>query len=175
VANTLPPTEGSVKVRGKIVPLLGLGVGFLPNLSGAENIYLNGVFMGLTEKEIKKKYDEIVEFAELGKFMKMPMKHYSSGMTSRLAFSIAVHVEPDILLIDEVLGVGDKDFNKKSAAKMRELMSKANAILIATHDTTSVQNLCNKALLLEEGKIVAFGEPGDVVKAYLSSNKKMSN
>jgi len=142
IAGIYPPDKGIVKVKGRVSPLLTLGAGFKPDLTGKDNIYLNGIFLGLKEKEIDESYDSIVEFSELEKFIDTPVRNYSSGMVARLGFSIAVNTRPDILLIDEVLGVGDEKFRVKSQKKMKEFMQKAKAIVIVTHSLGFINKFC---------------------------------
>jgi ABC-type polysaccharide/polyol phosphate transport system ATPase subunit len=168
----LAPDEGNLKIEGIVSTLLTLGAGFMPDLTGSDNIYLNGAFLGLNKREINEKYHEIVEFSDLGEFIHAPVKNYSSGMKARLGFSIAASINPDILLIDEVLGVGDVAFREKCKVKMRELMKRARAIIIVTHEMDYITELCNKALWIDKGKIMALGEPEDVVKEYLACFKK---
>ena len=165
------PDEGEVQVDGSVSTLLSLGVGFRPSLSGRDNIYLNGVFLGMSNKDIDARFDDIVAFAELEKFIDTPVRNYSSGMTARLGFSIAMSTDPDILLIDEVLGVGDESFREKSQAKMLEFIKKAKAIVIVTHNMGFVRDFCNKALWIERGGLRRIGTSEDVVKEYLASSR----
>lgn len=166
IAGVLKPTEGSVKSTGKIVPLLELGAGFDKQYTGAENIYLYGAMLGYSKEFIQQRYEEIIEFSELGDFINVPVKNYSSGMKARLGFSIATVVEPDILILDEVLSVGDAKFRKKSEAKVREMFDKGATVLFVSHSLSQVQSLCNKAILLEKGKIIASGDIEEVSKVY---------
>jgi lipopolysaccharide transport system ATP-binding protein len=164
-----PPTEGEIILRGRVGSLLEVGTGFHPELTGRENIFLNGAILGMKKKEIAKKFDEIVEFAGIEKFLDTPVKYYSSGMYVRLAFSVAAHMEPDILIIDEVLAVGDAEFQKKCLDKMQEITQKeGRTILFVSHNLLSVQNLCQKAVLLEAGKVKKIGETKDVIDVYLN-------
>lgn len=165
------PTSGSVTIAGKVASLLEVGTGFHPELSGRDNIYLNGAILGLSKKEITQQFDEIVEFAgeQIIKFLDTPVKRYSSGMYVRLGFAIAAHLNPDILIVDEVLAVGDADFQKKSLGKMKEVASKDKTILFVSHNLTAVANLCNKTLHLEKGIVKQFGETGKVLNNYLAS------
>ncbi|MCU4138622.1 MAG: ABC-type polysaccharide/polyol phosphate transport system [Thermodesulfobacteria bacterium] len=172
LAGIFIPDIGEVKVYGKISPLLTLGAGFRPDLTGRDNIYLNGILLGLKEKEIDAKYKAIVEFAELEKFIDIPVRNYSSGMIARLGFSIAVHLEPDILLIDEIFGVGDEAFRKKSQKKMLEFMQKARAIVLVTHNLNFVKEFCNKAIWINEGSIKDIGKPEEVINNYLENIRK---
>ena len=166
IAGVYEPTEGSVKRNGKIAPLLELGAGFDPQYTGAENIYLYGAVLGFSKKFIDEKYDEIVEFSGLKKFIDVPLKNYSSGMRSRLGFSIATAVEPDILILDEVLSVGDAKFKKKSEAKVMQLFDKGATVLFVSHNINQVKRICNKAILLQEGQIIAAGDVDDVCAVY---------
>lgn len=166
VAGILPPTRGRIEVHGRVSTLLALGVGFNAELSGRENVVLGGLAAGLTRGQLAAKYDEITEFAELGDFMDLPMRTYSSGMYGRLAFSVAVNMEPDILLIDEALSVGDPRFKSKSFEKMRELCSQARTILIVSHALKSVGELCNEVVWLHDGQIAMRDEPGRLIEAY---------
>jgi len=166
VAGILPPTAGRVEVDGRVSTLLALGVGFNRNITGRENVVLGGLAAGLTREELAEKYDEIAAFAELGEFMDLPMRTYSSGMYGRLAFSVAVHMDPDILLIDEALSVGDARFKRKSFEKMRELCAEARTIVLVTHALGSVRDLCNQAIWLNKGRLAMCDEPDKVVEAY---------
>ncbi|MGN6334389.1 MAG: ABC transporter ATP-binding protein [Motilibacteraceae bacterium] len=166
VAGILPPTEGRIEVRGRISTLLALGVGFNASLSGRENVVLGGLASGLSRREVNERADEIADFAEIGDFMDAPMSTYSSGMFSRLAFSVAVHMEPDILLIDEALSAGDASFKKKAAAKMNELMQSARAMFLVSHALQSVKDLCNDAIWLHKGELMMRGKPEEVIAAY---------
>ncbi|MBX5470375.1 MAG: ABC transporter ATP-binding protein [Thermoleophilaceae bacterium] len=166
IAGILPPTEGRVEVHGRVSTLLALGVGFNRNLSGRENVILGGLAAGLDRDHLEEKYDEIVEFAELEEFMDLPMRAYSSGMYGRLAFSVAVHMDPDILLIDEALSVGDARFRRKSFAKMRELCEQARTILIVSHALGSIRELCDQAVWMHKGTMKLWDAPDAVIDAY---------
>ncbi len=166
VAGILPPTRGRVEVSGRISTLLALGVGFNSDLTGRENVMLGALAAGLTREEVAAKYDEIAEFSELGDFLDVPIQTYSSGMYGRLALSVALNVEPDILLIDEALSVGDARFRQKSFAKMRELCGRARTIVIVSHGLRSIRKLCNDAIWMHEGGIAMRDEPEAVVEAY---------
>ena len=166
IAGILPPTQGRVEVHGRVSTLLALGVGFNKRLTGRENVILGGLAAGLTREQLEARYDEIAEFAELGDFMDMPMRTYSSGMYGRLAFSVAVHMEPDILLIDEALSVGDARFRRKSFAKMRELCAQARTILIVSHALQSVRDLCSDVIWMDKGKIAMWDTADAVIDAY---------
>ncbi len=172
-----PPTEGEIIMRGRVGSLLEVGTGFHPELSGRENIFLNGAILGMTGKEIAKKFDEIVAFAGIEKFLDTPVKHYSSGMYVRLAFSVAAHMEPDILIVDEVLAVGDIEFQKKCLGKMDEITKKdGRTILFVSHNMGAIKSLCTKTVLLEKGEISNFGPTDQVINSYLHSSKpKMDN
>ena len=171
IAGVMVPTKGQIKVKGGIAPLIELGAGFHPELSGRENVYLNASIMGVSRKEIDKKFEEIVNFAELKDFIDTPVKHYSSGMFMRLAFAIAVHTEPDILLIDEILAVGDIEFQKKCLIKMDEFKKKKVTILFVSHSLDRIESFCNKAIFVKDGKIEMIGLPKDVVERYHDEEK----
>ncbi|MCR4311407.1 MAG: ABC transporter ATP-binding protein, partial [Candidatus Taylorbacteria bacterium] len=163
-----PPTEGEITFQGRVASLLEVGTGFHPELSGRENIYLNGAILGMTRKEINEKFDAIIEFSGIGDFIDTPVKRYSSGMYVRLAFSIAAHIEPDILLVDEVLAVGDAEFQKKCLGKMEEVTGKAGrTILFVSHNMSAVEKLCSKSILLSHGKIAMTGRTKEVIEHYL--------
>lgn len=162
------PTEGEIHLRGKVSSLLEVGVGFHPELTGRENILMNGAILGMTRNEIKRKFDEIVAFAEIEKFLDTPAKRYSSGMYIRLAFAVAAHLEPDVLLIDEVLAVGDVNFQKKCLGKMEDISQEGRTVLLVSHNMSSINNLCNRVILLDEGVIVADGQAANVVQQYIS-------
>ena len=166
ISGVFKPTEGHVDKHGKMVPLLELGAGFDPQYTGKENIYLYGAMLGYTKKFIDSKYDEIVEFSELQKFMDVPVKNYSSGMKSRLGFSIATVVEPKILILDEVLSVGDAKFRKKSEKKIMSMFDSCVTVLFVSHSLEQVQRLCNKAMILEKGKLIAYGDIDPISEQY---------
>ena len=166
ISGVFKPTEGHVDKHGKMVPLLELGAGFDPQYTGKENIYLYGAMLGYTKKFIDSKYDEIVEFSELQKFMEVPVKNYSSGMKSRLGFSIATVVEPKILILDEVLSVGDAKFRKKSEKKIMSMFDSGVTVLFVSHSLEQVQRLCNKAMILEKGKLIAYGDIDPISEQY---------
>ncbi len=166
IAGVLKPTKGSVKVNGVIAPMLELGAGFDMNYSGKENIYLYGATMGYSRKFIDEKYDEIVEFSELKDFIEVPVKNYSSGMRARLGFAIATAVEPEILILDEVLSVGDAKFRQKSEAKIRSMFDKGTTVLFVSHSTQQVLNICNKAIILDHGKLIAQGDAKEICAQY---------
>lgn len=171
VAGVLKPTEGTVMTKGKIVPLLELGAGFDKEYTGAENIYLYGAVLGYSRKFVEEKFDEIVEFSGLGEFIDVPIKNYSSGMKSRLGFSIATVVEPEILILDEVLSVGDVKFRKKSEKKIMSMFDDGVTVLFVSHSLEQVKRLCNKAILLEKGRIIASGDIEKVSKIYEEKTK----
>jgi teichoic acid transport system ATP-binding protein len=166
IAGILPPTSGRVEVYGRVSTLLALGVGFNKDLTGRDNVRLGGLAAGLDREVLASKYDDIVNFAELGEFMDMPMRTYSSGMYGRLAFSVAVNMDPDILLIDEALSVGDARFRRKSANKMRELCSQARTIVLVSHALGTVRELCDQAIWMDKGVMRMWDEPDAVVDAY---------
>lgn len=166
IAGVLKPTEGSVKTKGKIVPLLELGAGFDKQYTGAENIYLYGSLLGYSKEFITSKFDEIVEFSELGEFIEVPVKNYSSGMRARLGFSIATVVKPDILILDEVLSVGDAQFRKKSEAKIQSMFDQGVTVLFVSHSLEQVKRICDKAIMLEHGTVIAHGDVMDVANIY---------
>lgn len=162
------PTKGEVKIKGRIASLLEVGTGFHPELTGRENIYLNGTILGMKKKEIDKKIDEIIEFAEIEKFIDTPVKRYSSGMYVRLAFAVAAHLESEILLVDEVLAVGDAQFQKKSLGKMEDVAKEGRTILFVSHNMGSILNLCNKAILFKQGALYDYGFTREIVNIYLN-------
>ncbi len=166
IAGVLKPTMGSVKVSGVIAPMLELGAGFDMNYTGAENIYLYGATMGFSRKFIEEKYDEIVEFSELGEFIDAPLKSYSSGMKSRLGFAIATAVKPDVLILDEVLSVGDAAFKDKSEQRILDMMKDGVTVLFVSHSTERVKKICNKAIILTKGQLVASGEVNEICDMY---------
>ena len=166
ISGILKPTKGTVTVHGNIVPMLELGSGFDMELTGRENIYLNGAILGYSESFLKEKYDEIVAFSELGDFIEMPLRSYSSGMITRLAFSIATIVKPDVLIVDEILSVGDAAFQKKSEARMRELMNGGTTVLLVSHSAEQIESLCSRALWLQKGGLVQIGPAYEVCRAY---------
>ncbi|HSD79114.1 MAG TPA: ABC transporter ATP-binding protein [Solirubrobacteraceae bacterium] len=166
VAGILPPTSGRIEVHGRVSTLLALGVGFNAELSGRENVVLGGLAAGLSRNQLAAKYDEITEFAELGDFMDLPMRTYSSGMYGRLAFSVAVNMDPDILLVDEALSVGDARFKKKSLQRMRKLCRQAGTILIVSHALGTISSLCTDVVWMHNGEVMMFGPADEVIDAY---------
>lgn len=166
IAGVLKATEGTVTSKGRIVPLLELGAGFDQQYTGEENIFLYGAVLGYSKSFIQEKYNEIVEFSELGDFIKVPVKNYSSGMKARLGFSVATVVEPEILILDEVLSVGDAKFRKKSEKKIKDMFKKGVTVLFVSHSLEQVRRLCNKAILLEHGRVIANGSIDEVSAIY---------
>ncbi len=167
LARVTKPTTGFAKVRGRMGSLLEVGTGFHPELTGRENVYLSGAMLGMTKAEIRRKFDEIVAFAEVEKFIDTPLKHYSSGMQMRLAFAVAAHLEPEILLIDEVLAVGDAAFQTKCLGKMGQVSREGRTVLFVSHNMSAMISLCTRAYLLDQGSPIAEGKPGDVLQLYM--------
>lgn len=167
IAKIIQPTSGVVRVNGRVTALLELGAGFHPELSGRDNVFLNGAMMGLSREDITRRLDSIVHFAELEEFIDVPVKHYSSGMYVRLGFSVSVHLEPEILLVDEVLAVGDASFQHKCMGRIADLRRKGVTIVLVTHDLGAVQNLCEEAVWFDKSEMRAIGKPTDVVMTYL--------
>lgn len=165
ISGIIKPTNGTVDIKGSIAPLIELGAGFDPELSGRENIYLNGAVLGISKKEIERKIDEIIEFSELGDFIDSPIKNYSSGMYARLGFAIATCINPDILIVDEILSVGDYKFQEKSSKRISDMMNKGTTIIMVSHSIEQVEQLCNKIIWLEKGKIKAIGNK-KIIKDY---------
>lgn len=172
IANIYTPTSGAVEVSGSLVPFIELGVGFNPELTGRENVYLNGALLGFSHKEMDTMYDDIVQFAEIGEFMDEKLKNYSSGMQVRLAFSIAIRANADILVLDEVLAVGDEAFQRKCFDYFERLKLNNQTVILVTHDMSAVERFCNKAIMIEDGKIVLSGTPYEVAAAYSRSNDR---
>ena len=167
ISGILKPTSGSVAVNGRIAALIELGAGFHPEITGRENIYINGIMLGLTRREIENRFDSIVEFSGIRPFLDQPVKTYSSGMYVRLGFAVAVHVDPDVLLIDEVLSVGDEEFSQKCVAKIQEMKFRGVTLIFVTHQLDQVRNLCDRALWLDHGEPRVIGDPVRVVDDYL--------
>jgi len=167
MAGILPPTDGSIEVWGKASTLLALGVGFNPSLSGRENIILGGLASGLSRRDVDERAEEVAEWTELGDFIDMPMRTYSSGMSARVGFSVAVHMKPDILMIDEALSTGDAHFREKANAKMAELRQDARAMFLVSHGLGSIKEMCNQAIWLDHGTLMMTGTPDEVVNAYM--------
>jgi lipopolysaccharide transport system ATP-binding protein len=165
------PTKGRISIQGRVASLLEVGTGFHPELTGRENIYLNGAILGMSKAEIKQNFDEIVAFAEVEKFLDTPVKHYSSGMYVRLAFAVAAHLEPEILIVDEVLAVGDAQFQKKCLGKMQDVsQQQGRTVLFVSHNMDAIQRLCSQCLLLESGRLIAHGNTASIAGQYLSSH-----
>jgi lipopolysaccharide transport system ATP-binding protein len=175
LAKTTSPTSGLIKIKGKIASLLEVGTGFHPDLTGRENVYLNGSILGMTRAEIAKKFDELVAFSGVERYIDTPVKRYSSGMTVRLAFSVAAHLEPDILIVDEVLAVGDAEFQKKCIGKMQDVSSvNGRTVLFVSHNMTAITNLCAKGLYLSNGQVAFTGTANEAVAHYLKDNLNQS-
>jgi lipopolysaccharide transport system ATP-binding protein len=166
------PTHGQVEIHGRVASLLEVGTGFHPELTGRENIFLNGTILGMSRKEVKEKFNEIVEFSGVGKFIDTPVKHYSSGMYVRLAFAVAAHLDPEILIIDEVLAVGDAEFQKKCLGKMKDVANKGRTVLFVSHNIVAVKSLCNKGVFINNGTVECTGEINHVLNTY---HKYISN
>lgn len=166
ISGILKPTEGSVTVRGNVAPMLELGSGFDFDMTGRENIFLNGAILGYSEEFLKSKYDEIVSFSEIGQFIDVPLRNYSSGMIARLAFSVATVVVPEVLIVDEVLSVGDTMFQEKSHKRMMELMSGGTTVLFVSHNMLQIREMCNRVVWLDHGEVKMFGETKEVCNAY---------
>ncbi|CAN5376304.1 ABC transporter ATP-binding protein [soil metagenome] len=165
------PTSGSIKINGRVASLLEVGTGFHPELTGSENIFLNGAILGMSRAEIRRKFDEIVAFAEVEKFLDTPVKRYSSGMYVRLAFAVAAHLEPEILVVDEVLAVGDAEFQKKCLGKMQTVSGEGRTVIFVSHNMLAVKSLCTKGILLNKGKIESIGEMESVISSYITGAK----
>jgi lipopolysaccharide transport system ATP-binding protein len=168
------PSSGNALIRGKVASLLEVGTGFHPEMTGRENIFLNGAFLGLSKREIEDSFDSIVKFAHIEKFIDTPVKRYSSGMYVRLAFAIAAHLQPDVLIVDEVLAVGDLAFQKKCVEKMQDVAESGMTILFVSHNMEMIRRLCKRSILLEKGRIIKIGETSDVVNAYVRSKQELS-
>ena len=169
VAGITKPTTGTVRVDGRISALIELGAGFHPEISGRENVFINGIMLGLSKREVQQRFDDIVDFAELREFIDAPVKTYSSGMYMRLGFAVAIHVDPDVLLVDEVLAVGDEGFTHKCLDKFAEFRRRGKTILLVTHSLNLVERFCDEALWLDEGRVQTYGDPKRVVGAYLTA------
>ncbi|MFN5886762.1 MAG: ABC transporter ATP-binding protein, partial [Flavobacteriales bacterium] len=167
------PTKGQIMLNGRVASLLEVGTGFHPELTGRENIFLNGAILGMTKREITQKFDEIVAFSGVEKYIDTPVKRYSSGMYVRLAFAVAAHLEPEILIVDEVLAVGDVDFQKKCMGKMKDVARHGRTVIFVSHNMEAVKNLCTRAILMEHGTIVSEGLPSDVIETYLMSRNQL--
>ncbi len=173
IAGVYPPSTGRVEISGKVAALIELGAGFHPDMTGRENILLNGLLLGLTKREIRAKEERIIEFAELGDFIDSPIKQYSSGMLMRLGFSIATEVDPQILLIDEILAVGDADFQAKCAQRIDDFCRRGKTIIFVSHDMNSVRQLCQRVLLMDHGVLVADGRADEVIAIYQGSHQNV--
>lgn len=171
IAGVFKPTKGTVEKQGVIAPMIELGAGFDMQYTGAENIFLYGAVLGHSRKFMQEKYDEIVEFSELSEFIDVPLKNYSSGMRARLGFAIATAVSPDILILDEVLSVGDAKFKKKSEKKIRDMMDKGITVLFVSHNMEQIRRICNKAVILERGRLIKYGDMEETVSVYESMTK----
>jgi len=172
LSGVLEPDTGTLEVNGRVTALLGLGTGFNSELSGRDNLYLNAMYLGMSEKEMEERFDEVVEFSGIGDFIDTPIRYYSSGMKARLGFSLAVNVEPDILIVDEVLATGDSAFQEKARDKMQSLLQKAKALIICSHNITFIQEICNQVIWLNHGEIHMQGDTASVTEAYLDSTRK---
>jgi ABC-2 type transport system ATP-binding protein len=168
IAGVIKPTQGNVAVSGKISPLIELGAGFDFDLTARENVFLNGAVLGYTKPFLRQKFDEMIDFADLGQFVDVPLKNFSSGMVARLAFSIATLVEPEVLLVDEILSVGDVRFQEKSSAKMRSMMDSGATVVFVSHDINKVAELCDKVVWLEQGRVHAIGASKEVCSTFIS-------
>lgn len=166
ISRITAPTRGRVEITGRVSSLLEVGTGFHPELTGRENIFLNGAVLGMTRQDIYRRFDEIVQFAEVERFLDTPVKHYSSGMYMRLAFSVAAHLEPDILIVDEVLAVGDAAFQKKCLGKMKEVGGEGRTVLFVSHNMGAISEFCNRAILLDQGRVAADGSPSEIIPLY---------
>ena len=169
IAGVLKPTSGTIRVSKRVSPLLELGGGFHPELSGLENIQLNGVLMGLSRKQVAAKIDEIVAFSELGEFIHEPIRSYSSGMNARLGFSVIAHLEPELLLIDEVLAVGDASFQKKCFAKIKEFKARGVSVVLVSHNSSDIEMVCNRVIWIENHKILMDGPTAEVLPHYIKA------
>jgi ABC-type polysaccharide/polyol phosphate transport system ATPase subunit len=167
MAGVMPPTSGTVTMHGHVCPLLELGAGFHPDLTGRENVMLCGVIMGMTRRQVRKRFDQILDFCELGEFIEQPVRTYSSGMTARLGFSVAAHLDPEILLVDEMLSVGDAAFSAKCEGVFADFRKRGVTIILVSHAHGVVQNLCDRAVFLNHGKVLAYGDSESVVTTYM--------
>ena len=168
------PTTGRIEINGRVASLLEVGTGFHPELTGRENIYLNGTILGMSRKEVKEKFDDIVEFSGVSKFIDTPVKHYSSGMYVRLAFSVAAHLEPEILIIDEVLAVGDAEFQKKCLGKMSDVAAEGRTVIFVSHNIAAIKELCTRGIVLNKGEIIFSGNQLDAIEAYRELDASVS-
>ncbi|MFC3678333.1 ABC transporter ATP-binding protein [Ferrovibrio xuzhouensis] len=175
ISRITAPSSGHIRLKGRVASLLEVGTGFHPELTGRENVYLNGAILGMSQREVASKFEQIVEFAEIGEFIDTPVKRYSSGMYVRLAFSVAAHLEPEILLVDEVLAVGDANFQKKCLGRMHQVGKDGRTILFVSHNMTAINNLCPKTIYIEDGRVAAIGETASVVQEYLARGESGVN
>ncbi len=166
LSHVIRPTHGRIEVRGRVAPLLEVGTGFQPDLTGRENVYLNGVILGMRRSEVHARIDEIIDFAGVGAFLDTPVKWYSSGMHMRLAFAVAAHLDRDIFLLDEVLTVGDQEFQEKCLVRLRQLAGKGRTVLLVSHGDYLMESLCTRAILLDHGRLIASGAPSDISARY---------
>ena len=173
LSRIVAPTKGRITIDGRIASLLEVGTGFHPELSGRENVFLNGAILGMSKAEIARKFDEIVAFAEVEKFLDTPVKRYSSGMYVRLAFAVAAHLEPEILIVDEVLAVGDAEFQKKCLGKMKDVSGQGRTVLFVSHNMSAIQNLCDKGIYLKKGEVQLAGDADKVIQAYLKASTEL--
>ena len=171
LSGLLKPTKGTIEVNGSLSALIEVGAGFHPDLTGRENIYLNGAILGLSRTDVARKFDQIVEFSGIAEFLDTPVKRYSTGMYARLGFSVAAHVDPDILLVDEVLSVGDYLFQKRCMERMKEIIARGSAIVFVSHNLDAVASFCTRAILLDHGRVAAEGNPRDVITAYMEKEQ----
>ena len=171
LSKVVAPTTGRIAIKGKFSSLLEVGTGFHPELTGRENVYLNGTILGMTKKEVDRKFDEIIEFSGVEKFIDTPVKRYSSGMTVRLAFAVAAHLEPEILIIDEVLAVGDISFQRKCFGKMNEVAREGRTVLFVSHNMSALENLCTTGIFLQNGKVIAQGDINSIISTYMKSTR----
>jgi ABC-type polysaccharide/polyol phosphate transport system ATPase subunit len=171
IARIMRPTKGRVLVRGKVAPLLEFGAGFHPDLTGRENVFLNGSLLGFTNAEMEEKFDRIIEFAELWEFIDVPVRNYSSGMAARLGFAVATDIEPDILILDEVLSVGDESFQRKSLSRMESFRRQGATIILVSHNMDTIIEMCQRAAWLDHGQVKMIGTSGEVVEAYRGSQE----
>ena len=172
VARVMRPTKGRVIVKGRVAPLIEFGAGFHPDLTGRENIFLNGALLGFTNEEMQEKFDRIVDFAELWDFIDVPLRNYSSGMSARLGFAVATDVEPDILIVDEILSVGDESFQRKSFERMTKFRDMGATIILVSHIMETITTLCHRAALIDQGHIQLIGEVDEVVESYRGSQNE---
>jgi lipopolysaccharide transport system ATP-binding protein len=175
LSRTTLPTKGEIKIKGRVASLLEVGTGFHPELTGRENVFLNGAILGMTKAEIKSKFDEIVDFSGVERYIDTPVKRYSSGMYVRLAFGVAAHLEPEILIVDEVLAVGDAEFQKKCMGKMKDVSGKGKTILFVSHNMPSIRMLCDKCMFMQQGRVISIGETNTIIGEYLSGEIKETN